>query len=363
MKTKNWTKSDIVFMEKAFEQAHIARRFSRPNPAVGAVIVKRGRIIASGHTHSPGGIHAEIHALKKAGRESSGSTLYVTLEPCCHFGKTPPCVDSIISHGVKKVIVSMIDPNSLVKGKGILSLEKAGILVKSGLLEQNAKEFYEFYSFFIKNKRPAVILKIAQSLDGSINSAPGIAAAITGKNLKKWVHTLRNRVDAVIIGANTYRIDNPDLSPRLVTGERKQDPDAVILTRKGRLPVSHRLFKKGRRGKCVVISENQRNLPPWIDLQVLPHNMHGIKGILKILIKKGYHAVLVEGGVDILTQWICSRLWDRFYILSSAKILPKGQKWSIEMPVNWQKSVKFGKFWPVGNDFLLEVLPNNSLRR
>jgi diaminohydroxyphosphoribosylaminopyrimidine deaminase/5-amino-6-(5-phosphoribosylamino)uracil reductase len=363
MSQSEWTKTDRKFMQEAFKEAEKVRGLTLPNPPVGAVLVKAGKIISRGGTGPAGGPHAEAVALKRAASRSKDSTLYVTLEPCCHHGRTPPCVSGIITGKVKRIVISMKDSDKQVNGRGIKQLKKAGIKAEVGLLKEKAEEFYKHYNFFIHFNRPKVYLKIAQSLDGSINEMPGKRTAITGPEARKITHDLRNMVDAVIIGARTFRIDNPDLSPRTVKTGRKHYPDAVILTRSGKLPVSHRLFKANRRSKCLVISTKRAKTPKWVDLKVIPKKNPEIEDIISILKRRGCHSVLIEGGAEVLGQWLKSGLWDEFLIFTGSKILPKGLKWSCELPANWQESLKVGKFCQIGKDTVLTVYPKKAKRQ
>ena len=198
-------------MRRALELATKGRGATSPNPMVGAVIVKNGKIIGEGYHKKAGAAHAEINALRQAGHKAKGATLYVTLEPCCTFGKTPPCSDAIIGAGIKKVIVAAKDPNPLNNGKGISILKGRGIMVKTGVLGQEARHLNEIFEKYITTKMPFVILKMAESLDGKIATKTGNSKWISCEKSRRLVHSLRKQVDAVMVGANTNHIDKPRL--------------------------------------------------------------------------------------------------------------------------------------------------------
>jgi len=196
-----------------------------PNPLVGCVIVKNNRIVGQGYHEYFGGPHAEIEALRNAGPKTKGATLYINLEPCCHWGKTPPCTDAIIDAGIKQVVVSMKDPNPLVNGKGIKQLKVKGVKCKVGILEEEAKELNRAYIKFVTKKMPYVILKTAMSLDGKIATRRGESKWITSTEAREYVHSLRSQVDAVLVGINTVLKDNPTLT----THSKGHNPLRIIL--------------------------------------------------------------------------------------------------------------------------------------
>ncbi|HEW81509.1 MAG TPA: bifunctional diaminohydroxyphosphoribosylaminopyrimidine deaminase/5-amino-6-(5-phosphoribosylamino)uracil reductase RibD, partial [Nitrospirae bacterium] len=219
--------SKEICMQRALELANKAKGRTSPNPMVGAVIVKGYRIISEGYHKKAGTPHAEIVALKKAGNKAKDATMFVTLEPCCHTDKrTPPCTKAIIASGIKKVIIATNDPNPKVSGKGIKELRKAGIETEVGILRSEAKHLNESYNKFIIKKKPFVVLKIAQSLDGKIATAKGESKWITGKTARKHVHQLRNDLDAVLVGIGTVMKDDPSLDCRLRGG---RDPYRIIV--------------------------------------------------------------------------------------------------------------------------------------
>lgn len=214
-------------MRQALSLAEKARGFTSPNPMVGALLVKGSKIIARDFHKKPGAPHAEALVIDKAGKHARGSVLYVNLEPCCHTDKkTPPCTKAIIKSGIKKVVVSMRDPNPRVSGKGIKELRDAGIHVTEGILERDAQCLNEAYIKYITTKMPLVILKIAMSLDGKIAAPDGESKWITGEKAREHVRRLRSSVDAVLTGIGTVRADNPKLTARI---KNRKDPVRIII--------------------------------------------------------------------------------------------------------------------------------------
>jgi diaminohydroxyphosphoribosylaminopyrimidine deaminase/5-amino-6-(5-phosphoribosylamino)uracil reductase len=209
-------------MEKSIELATYAIKNCRPNPAVGAVVVKSGVMVGEGYTQELGNAHAEIVALKNAGENAKDADLYVTLEPCNHYGRTPPCVDAIIKAEIKKVYYGFLDPNPQVAGKGIEKLKAMGIEVAKENLSGQIDNFYESYSWFTQNRIPFVTLKIAQTMDGFIANSDKTPLKITGEESQIELHRLRSFCDAVVVGGGTYRYDKPQLTVRKIRGASPQ---------------------------------------------------------------------------------------------------------------------------------------------
>ena len=304
---------DHRFMEMAFAEAVSVKGMTLPNPPVGAILVKKGRVIGRGRTRSAGQSHAEIVALEDAKESAAGATLYVTLEPCCHYGRTPPCTFALIAAGVKRVVAACSDPNPRVSGRGFEQLRRAGIAVQQGLLKEYGDAFYEGFFLYITQGRPKIILKIAQSLDGRINVRHGIETRITGEDSRRFTHELRARADAVLIGGETLRADNPDLTPRTTGGPI---PQALVLTRKSRHTSHFRLFAKKRR-------------PPTLTLSV-PEKRKA-ESLMRFFRHKGYHMVLVEGGRAVWAPFLNAGLCDALYLFTSPKLLPNGEREEAEI--------------------------------
>ncbi len=231
------------YMKKAFLLAKKGIGKTNPNPLVGAVIVKNDKIIGQGYHKYYGGKHAEINAIEQAGELTKDSTLYINLEPCSHWGKTPPCVERIIKAKIKQVIIAMKDPNPKVNGQGIEILKKAGIKIQTGILENKAKELNEIFINFITKKKPFVILKTAMSLDGKIATCQNNSKWITGKKAREKVHKIRNQVSSLMIGVNTVIIDNPSLTTRL-NNKFESDPIRIIVDSQGRIPLESKILNQ-----------------------------------------------------------------------------------------------------------------------
>lgn len=242
------TMAEAQFMRRALRLAERGRGRVEPNPLVGAVLVKSGRVIGEGYHRRFGGPHAEIEAINRsraAGHHPAGSTLYVTLEPCCHVGKTPPCTEALIEARVAQVVAAMVDPNPQVAGRGIRRLRRAGVAVQVGLLGEHARALNEPFIKRVQSGMPWVIAKWAQSLDGRIATRHGDSRWISNEASRRWVHELRARVDAIMVGIGTVLADDPRLTARHVPVKRWARP--VVVDPRGRIPHSARLFA-GRPG-------------------------------------------------------------------------------------------------------------------
>ena len=215
---------DESYMREALRIAEYARGRTAPNPLVGAVIVREGTIVASGWHRAAGEPHAEIHALRMAGELARGATLYVTLEPCAHHGRTGPCAEAVIAAGIVRVVIALCDPNPLVAGRGLALLKEAGIEVVTGVCEAEARRQNEVFLKWVTQKRPFVTLKTAMTLDGKIASHTGASQWITGETARARVHEYRNEYDAILVGIGTVLADNPSLTTRLEGRTGRQSP-------------------------------------------------------------------------------------------------------------------------------------------
>ncbi|ACX53061.1 riboflavin biosynthesis protein RibD [Ammonifex degensii KC4] len=318
-------KEDEFFMRRALELALKARGRTSPNPMVGAVLVKEGRVIAEGYHRRAGMPHAEIEALRAAGEEARGATLYVNLEPCCHVGRTGPCTEAIIAAGIKRVVVAMEDPNPLVAGKGIKILREAGLEVTVGVLEQEARRLNEVFVKFITTREPFVVLKVAMTLDGKIATSTGEARWITGPEARAYVHELRDTYDAILVGKGTVLKDDPSLTARL-PGAR--DPVRVILSSLADLPLSARVLNLNSSAPTWVAVTEQA--PPsrikalqGKGAEVLvcgPGPQVDLKLLLKELGRREITGVLVEGGGTVNASFLANRLVDKVIWMVAPKI-------------------------------------------
>jgi len=298
------------YMEQALSLAKLALGQVSPNPAVGAIVAKNGVVIGQGYTQPPGSWHAEVLALKQAGEEARGGVMYVTLEPCCHHGRTPPCTQAIIAAGITEVHLAMLDPNPLVSGRGKDELEREGIRIYVGEHEAEAKEINEAYTKFITTGMPFVTAKFAVSLDGKIATKNGDSKWISGNEARKYVHYLRYTADAVMAGVNTVLVDDPHLTARCCGGKggtaRKQ-PLRVIVDGRGRTPLTARLFSEPGKallalGRLVTLEEKKAFAQVGAELLELPteEGLVDLKGLLKALGEREITSLLVEGGGILL---------------------------------------------------------------
>ena len=360
-KQPSWSEADKRFMEMAFAEARKVKGKTLPNPPVGAVVVKGGQVLGKGGTRAAGQAHAEIVALEKAGAKAKGATLYVTLEPCCHFGKTPPCTEAVIAAGIRRVVVAVRDSNPLVGGKGLKQLRAAGIEVGEGLAGEEGRDFYQGFFFRIAHDRPEIFLKIAQSMDGRINAMPGVQTALTGKKAQVFTHLLRSQVDAVMIGGRTLRVDDPDLTPRLNPKASGPGPEAVILSRKGPYPQGSKVFAQERKAKTVVLAEAWGGLPDWVEKWEARGDAKAtLEAILSCFRDRGYHSVLIEGGREVWSLFLNAGLWDHLYVITAPVVYPEGERWDANLSKHWGKSLKFRKFSSLGDDYLAEFGQTDS---
>ena len=245
---------DESYMREALRIAEYARGRTSPNPLVGAVIVRDGAIVASGWHRAAGEPHAEIHALRMAGELARGATLYVTLEPCAHHGRTGPCAEAVIAAGLARVVIALSDPNPLVAGRGIHLLTAAGIEVTTGICEDEARRQNEIFLKWVTTKRPFVTLKTAMTLDGKIASHTGASRWITGAAARARVHAYRNEYDAILVGIGTVLADDPSLTTRLEHGTGK-NPLRIVLDSEARTPLDAKLVADGAAPTIIVVSE------------------------------------------------------------------------------------------------------------
>ncbi|MFA6356486.1 MAG: bifunctional diaminohydroxyphosphoribosylaminopyrimidine deaminase/5-amino-6-(5-phosphoribosylamino)uracil reductase RibD [Candidatus Omnitrophota bacterium] len=297
---------DKKYIKLAIGLAAIARGRTSPNPCVGAVVVKGGSIIGKGYHKFAGGPHAEVYALRKAGKKAKGATLYVSLEPCVHYGRTPPCVDMIRKCGIKRVVAAMKDPNPLNNGKGIDILRRYGIKAESGLMEEEARELNRPFIKYMEEKMPFVAVKAAQTLDGKIATRTGDSKWISNEESRRFVHKLRSESDAIIVGANTVINDDPLLTSR-IKGVRAKQPLRVILAgRKGIPKESKVLRSKG--GEVLVIAPDRKT------------GRVNLKKLLRELAARGVMNVLIEGGGEVIASAFRERLVDKIYLFIAPKI-------------------------------------------
>ncbi|MEX0799989.1 MAG: bifunctional diaminohydroxyphosphoribosylaminopyrimidine deaminase/5-amino-6-(5-phosphoribosylamino)uracil reductase RibD [Dehalococcoidia bacterium] len=319
-------------MQRALELAREALGTTSPNPAVGAVVVKDGETVGEGATQPPPGDHAEVVALKQAGERARGATLFVTLEPCCHDGRTPPCTGAIIAAGVAEVRYAIDDPNPEVAGKGRLALEAAGIAVASG---QGADEARRINEAFLKHRTtglPFVIAKFAASLDGRIAAASGDSRWVSGPETREWAHGLRTKVDAILVGSSTVVIDDPQLTARLGGVDAARQPLRVVVDSRGRTPPMARVLG-GPAGALVATLETSPD--PWrasiraagadvVPFAAGPGGSVDLEALLRELAAREVLSVLVEGGGVILGAFFDAGLVDKLHAVLAPMIIGAG---------------------------------------
>lgn len=307
-------------MQRAFELALNGVGYVSPNPRVGCVIVRDGKIIGEGWHEKFGEAHAEVNAVNSVGDVSllQGSTVYVSLEPCSHTGKTPPCADLLIRHQVKKVVISTVDTNPLVGGQGIKKLTEAGIEVVTGVLEEKGRELNKRFFTFVEKKRPYIILKWAQTVDGFIAHSNYESKWISNEHSRQLVHRWRSEEDGVLVGTRTAAHDNPSLTVREWTG---RDPVRIVIDRFLRLPESLHLFDRSVNTICYNLRKHEahRNLS-WVRLD----EAEFINQLMDDLFKRGIQSVIVEGGRQTLQLFIDLIRWDEARIFTSPRTFGTG---------------------------------------
>lgn len=364
---------DISFMKRALTLAAKARGMTSPNPMVGALLVKNGNVIAEDYHKKPGEPHAEALAILKAGQKAKDATLYVTLEPCCHTDKrTPPCTKAIINSGIKKVFIAMEDPNPKVSGKGIEELEKNGIEVISGILEDKAKRLNEAYIKYITTRMPFVILKTAMTLDGKIATPEGQSKWITGQKARKMVHQMRSSVDAILTAVGTVKADNPELTTR-IRGQRTEDrrqtkqPIRIVIDPDLETPLDYKVFNVPP--ETIVITRSQKSgfrsqkKKTLIDKGIKIIEYEGERVDLRWLMKRlgemEIMSLMIEGGSSLNAYALQDGIVDKLVFFIAPKII--GGKNSIPViggsffrRLEDAYKIKDIKIKKVGDDFMIE---------
>lgn len=327
------SREDEFWMRRALRLARKRLGFTSPNPPVGAVIVKEGTLAAEGYHEGTGKPHAEAIALAKAGEKAKGATLYVTLEPCDHYGRTPPCTDAIIAAGIQRVVVGTLDPNPIVNGRGIARLRAAGIEVAIGVLEAEAKDLIAPFAKFITQQMPFVTLKLAMSADGKIATCTRQSQWLTGEEARRYAHCLRLEHDAVMVGVGTVLADDPQLTVRLVRGKGKQ-PVRVVVDSLARTPPTAKVIRAAETPCIIAVTEKapesrvRKLRHAGAEVWRLPPDKQGrvsLPELLKKLAERDIVSVLVEGGSELAGSLVAQRLIDRvvFFI---APVLLGGNK-------------------------------------
>ena len=312
---------DSQYMHRALLQAERGRGKTSPNPMVGCVVVRRGEIVGLGHHRKAGGRHAEVLALRQAALAAKGATVYVNLEPCSHVGRTGPCTQALIEAGVRRVVVATRDANPMVNGKGLRALRRAGIEVETGLLAKEARRLNEAFLHSMAHRRPFVVAKIAQSIDGCVATRIGESQWITGKAARAAGHALRGDLDGIVVGVGTVLADDPQLTCRVAKG---RDPVRIVLDSRARTPVDARLIRAAK----------ESNAPTWIvvgakapkarvealqragaEVITVPTKRARIQlpALLTTLAERQLLSLLVEGGPTLLGSFVDAGLVDKVH--------------------------------------------------
>ena len=314
------TDTDRSYMELALGEARKGVGRTSPNPCVGAVIVRDGLEVSRGYHKKAGTPHAEIHALRKAGEKAQGATMYVTLEPCNHTGRTPPCSHAVAKAGIKRVVVGMTDPNPLVSGSGNSYLRDHGVEVVSGILEKDCRELNLPFLKHITTGMPFVIMKAGMSLDGKLSYQKGVPGKMTGEESRLKLHELRNSVDAILVGSGTQLADNPSLTTRLANDGK--DPLRIVLDSSLRIDPDARILHLQSQAPTLIICSEVANTQKIeslsqvdnVQIQVIEQDQNGrinLEALLLLLGKRGICSLLVEGGSEIHSSFLREGLVDR----------------------------------------------------
>lgn len=356
-----------MYMKRALLLAENGSGSTSPNPLVGAVIVKEGRIIGEGWHQRAGEPHAEVNAINNATESVEGSTIYVNLEPCSHYGRTPPCASLLAERKFKRVVIAMEDPNPLVAGKGIKLLRDIGIQVDVGLHRLEALKLNDIFIKHITRKSPFVLLKAAMTLDGKTATRTGDSKWISGEESRSYVHRLRNRYAAILAGVNTVIKDDPELTTRL-EGLKGRNPLRIIIDSRGSIPVNARVLKQIGDKKTIVgttedMSESRKKLLEEQGVEVITTGKRNgrvdLIQLLKELGNRGIDSVLVEGGGTVAASFLEADLVDKvaFFIapviiggkMASTPVMGEGAEW-----IRDGRRLKYKDIKTFGEDVLVE---------
>lgn len=322
--------TDEKYMNLALTLAKKGIGFVNPNPLVGAVIVKDGKIIGQGWHEKYGGWHAERNALSNCSESPNDATMYVTLEPCCHYGKTPPCTEAILQNAIKKVVIGCLDPNSLVSGKGAALLREAGIDVVTGILQDKCIELNEVFLHYIKTKTPYVVMKYAMTMDGKIATASGESKWITGQKARDNVHRSRNQYSSIMVGVGTVIADNPSLTCRITGG---RNPIRIICDTHLNTPIESTIVTTAKEVKTIIAtaSDNKEKHSPYLSngceiLEIrLKDNHIDLNHLMQELGEAGIDSILLEGGSTLNFSALQSRIVNKVQAYIAPKLFGNNQ--------------------------------------
>ncbi len=327
--------ADIYFMELALQEAKKGRGYVAPNPPVGAVVVKDGVILSTGYHKKYGDFHAERNALLQCKEDPAGATLYVTLEPCCHYGKTPPCTEFILEKKIRRVVVGCLDVNPLVAGKGIRILQEAGVEVEVGICEEACQDLIRVFSTYMQRKTPFVCMKYAMTLDGKISTRTGASKWITGEKAREHVHKLRHELTGILVGVNTILTDDPQLTCRTLGGV---SPHRFVADTALRTPLDAYVVRTAKEVPTTILTaeENREKWKPYEaqHCQVLLCKRKGyhldLQDVMGKLGNQGIDSILLEGGATLSASALQEGIVDEVCSYISPKLFGGGGKTPLE---------------------------------
>jgi len=357
-------KNDEYYMRRALKLAKKGEGWASPNPMVGAVIVKDGSIIGEGYHACCGEKHAEINAIERSTDTIAGADFYVTLEPCAHYGKTPPCVDALIKHMPSRVVIGAMDPNPLVAGQGIALLKKKGIKTLVGVMEAECQLLNEKFFKFMTTGLPFITLKYAQTLDGRIATATGHSRWISSPEAQRYAHRLRSIHDAILVGSGTVLLDDPELTVRHVKG---RNPLRIVLDSRLRIPMEAIILQNQDRAGTIIVTtkkaangKRKRLEDLGIELLCINITKKGEINLPELFLKlgqRGVSSVLIEGGSSIITSVLREGLADKLLVVIAPKIVGKGIEGVGDLGITLMDqaiALYPNKFKKLGDDFLFE---------
>lgn len=366
------TRDDEKYMRLALSLARKGIGRTSPNPLVGAVVVKGGAIVGRGYHHRAGAPHAEVLALRQAGKRARGAALYLNLEPCDHFGRTPPCTPTILAAGIQRVVAGMRDPNPLVAGRGIRRLRRAGVKVEVGLLEEECRELNAPFCKYISTGRPFLILKTALSLDGKVATPSGDSRWISGEASRRYVHRLRSAADALMVGIGTVLKDDPLLTVRLPRFNPAGHPLRVVIDTRLRIPLESQIVRTAAEFPTLVATtqaaaaEKIRRLREKnVEVYVAPRDRRGrvnLREVMRALARREVVSVFLEGGPALNACALSEKLVDRVLFFYAPKIVggeraPGAVGGPGAARVRDAQPVKILRIRRMGPDLLVEAVP------
>lgn len=321
--------NDEDYMNMALDLAELGQGYTSPNPMVGAVVVNNDQVVGKGYHKKVGKAHAEINAINSAGESARGATLYVTLEPCNHTGRTPPCTEKILSAGIQHVVVAMRDVNPHVKGGGVEFLQQQGIRITTGVCEDRAEKLNEVFVKYVKTGRPFVTAKCAATLDGRIATKTGDSKWVSGEESRAFVHRLRHAVDAIMVGADTVKRDDPSLTTRL-SGAKGRDPKRIILDTRLSISDKAKIMRLDSRADTMIItgpgiSAEKKNRLERKSIQIIQSAVKSglidLNSLMDLLGASGITSLLVEGGGRVIASALKDGIVDKVIFFYAPRIL------------------------------------------